>query len=393
MPNPSFDAQDEATLRKRRSAKWSYYPEDVLPAWIAEMDFPLAEPITRALHEAVDVGDTGYASALDLGPVVAGWMKAMWGASVSAGDVHLAPDVVTAITEVLRVVTDVGDPVLIEPPVYPPFAGTVLALGRRVMTAPVLRTAHGFEPNLDAIERAYASGARAHLLCSPHNPTGLVYDSASLERIAWLADRHGVLVLADEIHAPLTYPDAVHTPFLAVSDAARRRSITLSSASKTWNIAGLKAAWLIATGDGPRAVLAKLGHEIAYRAGHLGVIATRAALLEGEAWRREALATLDRNRVLLGALLRDALPSVEYVPPRAGYLAWLDCRKLGLGDDPAHAFLTTGKVALSSGPTFGVEGQGFARLNVGTCRGLLEEAVRRMARGAGAGGSQPGALA
>ncbi len=382
MANRSFDALDEAALRKRRSAKWSYYPDDVLPAWIAEMDFPLAEPITRALHEAVDVGDTGYAATLDIGPIVAGWMKARWSASVSAGDVHLAPDVVTAITEVLRIATEVGDPVLIEPPVYPPFAGTILALGRRVVAAPVLRTALGFEPNLDAIEGAYAKGARAHLLCSPHNPTGLVYDGAALERIAWLADRYGVLVLADEIHAPLTYPGAVHTPFLAVSDAARRRSITLSSASKTWNIAGLKAAWLIGADDGPRAVLAKLGHEIAYRAGHLGVIATRAALLEGEAWRQDILATLDRNRVLLGALLRDALPGIEYVPPRAGYLAWLDCRRLGLGRDPAHAFLTEGKVALSSGPTFGDEGHGFARLNIGTSRGLLEEAVRRMARGA-----------
>ena len=380
MPNPAFDALDEAALRKRRSAKWTYYPDDVLPAWIAEMDFPLAHPIARVLHDAVDAGDTGYASALDLGEVVATWMEETWAVKISSDDVHLAPDVVTAIAEVLRVATNPGDPVLIEPPVYPPFAGTILALDRRVVTAPVLRAARGFEPNLDAIEHAYARGARAHLLCSPHNPTGFVYAAKALERIAELADRYGVLVLTDEIHAPLTAPDAVHTPFLAVSDEARRRSITLSSASKTWNIAGLKAAWLIGVGDGPRALLAKLGHEIAYRAGHLGVLATRAALREGQAWRADAIATLDRNRALLGELLREALPGIEYLPPRAGYLAWLDCRGLRLGPDPAQAFLARGKVALSSGPTFGIEGGGFARLNIGTSRGLLEEAVRRMAR-------------
>ena len=382
IANSAFDALDEETLRKRRSAKWAYYPQDVLPAWIAEMDFPLAEPIARVLHEAIDAGDAGYASALDLGDTVAAWMKETWAVSVSGEDVHLAPDVVTAMAEVLRVATAPGDRVLIEPPVYPPFAGTIVALGRRVATAPVLCTPHGFAPNLEAIERAYASGVRAHLLCSPHNPTGLVYAAAALERIAGLAERHGVLVLADEIHAPLTYPDEVHTPFLAVSEESRRRSITLSSASKTWNIAGLKAAWLVGVSDGPRAVLAKLGHEIAYRAGHLGVLATRAALREGQGWRSNAIATLDRNRVLLGELLRDALPSIGYVPPRAGYLAWLDCRGLGLGPDPAQAFLAEGKVALSSGPTFGVEGRGFARLNIATSRRLLEEAVRRMARAA-----------
>jgi cystathionine beta-lyase len=382
MPNSAFDALDEETLRKRRSAKWAYYPRDVLPAWIAEMDFPLAEPLARVLHEAIEAGDAGYASAVDLGDTVAAWMKETWAVSVDGEDVHLAPDVVTAITEVLRVATEPGEPVLIEPPVYPPFAGTILALDRRVVTAPVLRTPHGFEPNLDSIEREYANGVRAHLLCSPHNPTGLVYSAAALERIAGLADRYGVLVLADEIHAPLTYPDAAHTPFLAVSEQSRRRSITISSASKTWNIAGLKAAWLIGVGDAPRAVLTKLGHEMAYRAGHLGVLATRAALREGQAWRADAIATLDRNRFLLGELLREALPGIEYVPPRAGYLAWLDCRGLGLGPDPAQTFLAQGKVALSSGPTFGVEGRGFARLNIATSRGLLEEAVRRMARAA-----------
>ncbi len=186
-------------------------------------------------------------------------------------------------------------------------------------------------------------------------------------------------MLSDEIHAPLTLPGAVHRPFPSVSAAASRRSIVLTSASKTWNLAGLKAAVMVATSDESRAVLARLPPETPYHAGHLGVLAGRAAFLEGEPWLASTVAILDRNRALLGDLLREQMPSVGYVPPQAGYLAWLDCSALGLGDDPARAFLKRGKVALSAGPLFGAEGAGFARLNIGTTRALLEEAVRRMA--------------
>jgi cystathionine beta-lyase len=248
-----------------------------------------------------------------------------------------------------------------------------------VVEAPLAKNEGGHAPDLDAIERAYAGGARAHLLCSPHNPSGIVYPEAALARIAELADRYGVLVLADEIHAPLTLPGAIHRPFPAVSAAAARRSIVLTSASKTWNLAGLKAAVMVASSDETRAVLARLPSELPYHAGHLGVLAARAAFRDGEAWLASTIKVLDRNRALLRALLLEHLPLVRYVPPQAGYLAWLDCSALGLGPDPATAFLERGKVALSSGPMFGRQGAGFARLNIATSRALLEEAVRRMA--------------
>ncbi|HXX67645.1 MAG TPA: aminotransferase class I/II-fold pyridoxal phosphate-dependent enzyme, partial [Polyangiaceae bacterium] len=302
------------------------------------------------------------------------------GWQVPSSDVHLVADVVTGISEVLRVVTDVGDGVVIEPPVYPPFAATVRGLGRRVVPAPLSGGAADLRPDLEAIERAYASGARAHLLCSPHNPTGFVYRPAMLARIAELADAHGVFVLADEVHAPLTLPGATHTPFPMASPAARRRSIVLTSASKTWNVAGLKAAVIVACDDAPRAVLAKLPPGTPYHAGHFGVLATRAAFREGGPWLSDVVAILDRNRHSLGDLLQAELPDVGYSAPEAGYLAWLDCRALGLGPDPARVFLQRGRVALSSGPTFGVEGEGFARLNFATPIHLLEEAVRRMKR-------------
>lgn len=380
MTRHPFDDVDEVALRRRQSAKWMLYPADVLPAWVAEMDFPLAEPIRRTLHDAVDADDAGYAFPARIGDDFAAWARATWGWQVAPADVHLVADVVTGIAEILRVATAPGDGVVIEPPVYPPFAATVRALGRRVVPAPFSRAGGVPSPDFGAIERAYAGGVRAHLLCSPHNPTGFVYPAATLARVAELADAHGVLVLADEIHAPLTLPGALHTPMPLVSAAARRRSVVLTSASKAWNIAGLKAAVMVACDELPRAVLAKLPPETPYHAGHLGVLASRAAFREGAQWLSDVVALLDRNRQSLRDLLSAELPRVGYSMPQAGYLAWLDCRALGLGADPARAFLERGRVALSSGPTFGVEGEGFARLNFATPLRLLEEAVQRMKR-------------
>ncbi|MBX3190550.1 MAG: aminotransferase class I/II-fold pyridoxal phosphate-dependent enzyme [Labilithrix sp.] len=375
-----FDDVTEAELRARRSAKWKLYPDDVLPAWVAEMDYPVARPIQEALHEAIERHDLGYADPEGLGGAFAPWAKREWGWEVAPRDVHVVCDVVTGISEILRVATAPGDGVVIEPPVYMPFASTIRALGRVVVEAPLARSEGGvYAPDLDAIERAYARGARAHLLCSPQNPTGFVVPVETLRAIAELADRHDVLVLADEIHAPLTLSGARHAPFPTVSSAAARRSIVLTSASKTFNLAGLKAAMMIACADEPRAVLARLPVETPYHAGHLGVIATRAAFGAAAEWRASVLAILERNRALLAELLAASLPGVRHVAPQASYLAWLDCRALGLGDDPAKVFLDRGRVALSPGPPFGRGGEGHARLNLGTTRALLEEAIRRMA--------------
>jgi cystathionine beta-lyase len=378
QPHP-FDSVSLEELRRRRSAKWRVYGGDVLPAWVAEMDYPLAEPIREALHAAIELGDTGYAYPASLGASFAAWAKQCFDWSLAAEDVHLVVDVVTGIAEVLSAATAPGEGVVIEPPVYPPFARTIERLGRVVVRAPLRRGLSGWAPDLDAVERAYQSGARAHILCSPQNPTGIVYSRAELVALGELAARYRVLVLADEVHAPLTLPGAKHIPFPSVSTAAASRAIVLTSASKTWNLAGLKAALLIACGDEPRAVLSALPDDLPYHAGHFGVVASEAAFRSGEPWRAQALAILDRNRQLLAELIVKHLPGVAYIPPRAGYLAWLDFNALALGPDPARRLLDRGRVALSSGPTFGVEGQGFARLNIGTTQALLEQAITQMA--------------
>jgi cystathionine beta-lyase len=379
-PLHPFDAVTEAALRRRGSAKWRVFPPDVLPAWVAEMDYPLAEPIRRALVETTMADDTGYAFPEGLGEAFAQWVERRWAWRVGPSDVALVVDVVTGIAELLRVATAPGDRVVIEPPVYPPFAASIRATGRVVVDAPLTRTPSGWTPDLSAIARAYEGGARAHLLCSPQNPTGIVYEKEALVEIGRLALRHSVLVISDEIHAPLTLPGAAHHPFPSVSEDAARTSVVLTSASKAWNVAGLKAAVIVACSDETRAVVARLPKDLPYHAGHFGVVAARAAFIAGDEWLANVIAILDRNRALLGEMLADSLPAVRYVPPRAGYLAWLDCTALGLGDDPAQTFLERGRVALSPGPTFGDEGKGFARLNIATTRALLEDAIQRMRR-------------
>jgi cysteine-S-conjugate beta-lyase len=371
-----FDDVSLETLRRRRSSKWVKYPPDVLPAWIAELDMPLAEPIRRALHEAIELGDTGYAEAGALPEAFADFARARLGWTVDPARVQVVPDVMVGVAEILRVATPPEAGVVINPPVYPPFFHTIEEVGRRVVEAPLARTADEWALDFDSLEAAFRAGARVYLLCSPHNPTGRVWSRADLARIAELAARYGVLVLADEIHAPLVLAGAEHTAFLALDGAD---GIVFTSASKAWNLAGLKCAVAVSGSPRTQALLARMPTEVRYRAGNLGVLAAVAAFREGGPWLDALRLHLERNRRLLADLLAERLPEVRYEPPEASYLAWLDCTALGLGDDPAKLFLERGRVALVPGHAFGRQGAGFARLNIGTSRALVTEAVRRMA--------------
>jgi cystathionine beta-lyase len=378
-PTPElFDAISIDELRLRRSEKWRRYPADVLPAWVAELDFPLAPAVRAALLDAVEHDDTGYASAGEL-PAAFAAFAAESGWSVDPAHVHLVPDVMTGVAEVVRALTEPGASVVVNPPVYPPFFTVTREVGRAVVEVPLDETGH---LDLAGLERAFASGARAFLLCNPHNPTGTVFTPAELEAVGALALGHDVIVVSDEVHAPLTFPGATHTPFVSLGGDAAECGVAIVSASKAWNLAGLKCALIVAGSERMEAELAHMPQHIRYHTGHFGVLASIAAYRDGGAWRRDLVAYLDGNRRRLAGLLAEQLPAVRYEPPEAGYLAWLDCRALELGDDPAAIFLGRGRVALSSGPTFGEQGKGFARLNFGTSAALLDEAVRRIAAAA-----------
>ena len=375
----SFDDLSLDALRRRQSVKWRLHPADVLPAFVAEMDFALAQPVRDALLAAVENDDCGYPHPTYLGDAFAGFAAERYGWTVEPERVVLVPDVVTGIAELLAVLTEPDDGVVVNPPVYGPFFMTVVAAGRRILEAPLALGDDGvWRLDLDVLERAFADAA-VYLLCNPHNPTGLVHTREELAAIAELATRHGVIVLSDEIHAPLALDGATHVPYPTVGEEAAAHGLTLASASKAWNIAGLKAAVVVAGSEEGAVLLGKLPPAVQYHAGHLGVLASIAAFVEGGPWLDALLDHLDLNRRRLASLLERELPAVGYAVPEAGFLAWLDCRELGLGDDPAVAFLEHGKVALSPGPWFGTGGEGFARLNIGTSGALLEEAVRRMA--------------
>ncbi|MGI8331388.1 MalY/PatB family protein [Actinomadura scrupuli] len=388
--NP-FEQLSLRALRSRSSLKWRAYPEDVLPLWVAEMDVPLAEPVARAITDAVARGDTGYPVGRDYARALSDFAAERWAwTGLDPARTALVPDVMLGIVEVLRLVTGPGGAVVVNCPVYPPFYSFVEHMDRRVVEAPL---SAGSRIDFAALEHAFQDAARggpaAFLLCSPHNPTGTVHTRDELERVADLAGRFGVRVVADEIHAPLVLPGARFTPYLSLAGASS--GFSLMSASKAWNLPGLKAAVAIA-GAGAAQELARMPEEVGHGPSHLGVLAHTAALRHGGSWLDAALAGLDANRRLLGRLLDEHLPAVSWAPPEATYLAWLDCTALELDDPaagraapgnvtargPAGAFLARAGVALGSGSAFGTGGAGYVRLNFATSTAILTEAVRRM---------------
>jgi cystathionine beta-lyase len=380
-------------LRRRTSMKWRAHPEDVLPLWVAEMDVLLAPPIEAALHEAIARGDTGYPTGTAYAEAIRDFAADRWGwPDLAVERTAIVPDVMMGIVEVLRLLTQAGDVVVVCAPVYPPFYAFVTHAGRHVLEAPL---GADRRMDLDALGDAFATArtACAHpvfLMSNPHNPTGVVHTRAELEAVAALAARHGVRVISDEIHAPLVLDGARFTPYLSVEGSGD--GFALFSASKAWNLAGLKAAVAVA-GPDATADLARLPEEVSHGPSHLGVIAHTAAFRDSRDWLDQLLTGLTGNRAALDRLLASDLPAIGYIRPEGTYLSWLDCTALHLDDGlapeglgvvtdlagPARFFLDHAGVALSSGHVFGTGGAGHVRLNFATHPDILTEAITRMA--------------
>jgi len=366
-------------LRRRTSIKWRQYEADVLPLWVAEMDVALAEPVARALTDAVAASDTGYPYGPSYAEALSAFAADRWGwDGLDPARTALVADVMTGIVEMIRLVSSPGDPVVMNPPVYPPFFGFVQHAERSIVEAPL-----GPDGRLDlaglesAFERAGFGGRRiTYLLCNPQNPTGAVHTCEELTTVADLAARYRVRVVVDEIHAPLVSGDVPFTPYLSLPGTGD--AFSLMSASKAWNLAGVKAAVAVA-GHESAADLERLPEIVSHGPSHFGVIAHTAAFREGGEWLDALRADLDENRLLLTSLLAEYLPQVTWQPSYGTFLAWLDCRELSLGTDPAAAFLERGRVALLSGLDFGTGGAGHVRLNYATTPEILEEAITRMA--------------
>lgn len=383
----SAEAFDRITLDGLRAGgglKWTAFP-DCIGAFVAEMDFGTAPAVTAALRSAVDHAYHGYlpeALLRELGRACAEWHQARYGWTVPAEHVHAVPDVLQALEIVLRHFVPAGTPVLLPTPNYMPFLPLLRMLGNPAVQVPMRLAGARWEFDYEALDAAFAAGARLAILCNPHNPIGRVYARAELQRFAEIAERHGARVFADEIHAPLVYRGHRHVPYASVSEAAAAQAVTAVSASKAWNIPGLKCAQLLLTRPGDQQLWQRIGFLAGHGTATPGVLAHIAAYREGGAWLDQVLHYLEGNRELLGRLLRELLPEVGYVEPEGTYLAWLDCRplqpRLPL---PAHRlFHRDARVALTKGEDCGDAGAGHVRLNFAMPRPLLREAVERMAR-------------
>lgn len=366
-----------AELQMRRSDKWAGYGPGVISATIAEMDFPLADPIVEVLHAAIRRHDLGYTpgAITRLAKAFEGFAARRLNWRIDPGQVSVVTDVMIGLLELARLLAGPGGSVALSTPAYPPF---LVEFPYANLAVNQIALQPDGSTDLEALTAAFATGTRAFILVNPHNPTGRVLPRAELEQIAELAADHQAWVLADEIHAPLTLPGKQHVPFLEVSDAARRRGFALTSASKAFNLAALKTALIITAADGPRAVASRL-LPMTDHTGLLGLLAAEAAFTDGDVWLDAVLDQLDYNRALLSSLLAERLPEVVWAPSHASYLAWLDCRRLGLGDDPAESLLSQAHVALSPGLSYGSPGAGHARLNFGTSSQLLTEMIDRIA--------------
>ncbi len=377
-----FDSLTADQLRARGSMKWTRFP-DAIGAFVAEMDFGVAEPVERALHDAVSAAAFGYlpdATGSALSEAAADWFADHYHWTVDPAMIRPVADVLSALDVVLDRFGDVSAPVVLPTPAYMPFLRIPPRHGRELIEVPMIAGDAGYVLDLEAIERALAPRGGLLILCNPCNPVGRVFRTEELQAVAEVVARTGARVFSDEIHAPLVYPGHRHIPYASVSDATAAHTITATSASKAWNLPGLKCAQLVFSNDDDLHVWTDGGAAMAAAGpSNLGVVASTAAYRDGGSWLAEVIAYLDSNRMALRDALRDRLPAVGYLPPEGTYIAWLDWRRYDLGGSAAAVLLREAGVALTDGALCGAAGRGFTRLVFATPRPILVEAVERMA--------------
>jgi cystathionine beta-lyase len=377
----SLDRITVAELRRRAGLKWTYAGPDVLGAFVAEMDFGTAPAVDAALREVIARQDYGYltpAAAQRMAEASAAWLADRHAWPVDPDQIRPLPDVIKGLEAAITLFSRVGSPVILPTPAYMPFLTVPPLLGREIIQVPMATAGGRPALDLDGLDTAFRAGGHLLVLCNPCNPVGRVYTRAELAGVSEVVERHGGRVFADEIHAPLTYPGHRHVPYASLSEVTAGHALTATSASKGWNLPGLKCAQLILSSDADREVWAEAGRIIEHGASTPGVHANIAAFSAGQEWLSEVLGYLDGNRAFLGNLLAEHVPEVRYQPPEGTYLAWLDCRGLGLGDSPGEFFLEKARVLVNDGPAFGEAGAGHVRLNFATPRPVLAQIVRQL---------------
>ncbi len=374
-------------LLTHHSEKWRGFPADVLPLPVMEMDFPIAQPIKDVLLDMVSHSDLGYIGSVpELTDGFATFCQTRWNWTIDKTQVRVAADVGVGVVEVLRVFTQPGDRILINSPVYHNFYNWINEVRLDKVDIPFVYADSNDDDinpwtiDLDEVEKAYASGIKVHLLCSPHNPLGRIYSHEELTRIAEMAKKYGVLVISDEIHSPLIFKPYEFIPFLGLSDTAREVGVTVTSASKGWNIAGLKSALIVSQNEAINEKLKLMPPAVHFRSSILGAFASAAAFKDGGPWLDSAIEALDHNRRMIKDLLSAKIPSIKYHMPHSSYVAWLDLSALNLGENPAQVLLERGKVAFNPGHLYSPQTPQYVRLNFATSPTILTEAIDRIVK-------------
>ncbi|WP_159500413.1 MalY/PatB family protein [Microbacterium sp. 18062] len=382
MSFESWEALTPADLRRRGGAKWTTYP-DALGTFIAESDFGTAPAVDRAVRERVEHASFGYSTKAErdaVGTSFSGWAADRLRWHVEPAQVGVLPEVLTSLELMLDHFSEPGTPVILPTPAYMPFFTLLRDHRREVIETPLLREGDGWMFDYEAIEGAFAAGARLFMLVNPANPTGTVFTREQLLPLVDIVDRHGGRVWADEIHAPILFDGRTHVPYASLSEAAAAHTVTATSASKGWNIPGLKCSQIVFTNPADRTLWRRAGRWRAHTVGYLGLFATIAAYDEGREWLDELTTHLQGHRALLGELIAEHLPRARHVPPQATYLAWLDLRDYGITGGLQSYLLREAGVAGTDGLLCGRDFDGFYRINFATPATILEELVARLGR-------------
>lgn len=374
---------DELTLeRMRRStgAKWNHYPEHLIPLWVADMDFPVAEPIREAIRRHTLTDDFGYPTAHGLPgfkDAVIRHLRERHGIEYTADEIAPVSGIIPALYASSLALAAPGDEIIVQPPVYPPFFMAVENTQRLITENPMVQTDAGWELDLDGLESVITPATRCLIFCNPQNPTGRVFTHTELERLAEIVLRHNLWVISDELHGDLVL-DGRYIPLASVSPEMAQRTVTLYGPTKAFNIAGLKVGFVLCKNPALLARIRKLMGGLVTPPNVLAQAAATAAFNECGDWLQDTLDYVRGNRDLLVEFVRNRLPGVGLIPPEGTYLAWLDFRTAIARDQLKHVLEEDAKVALNLGDDYRTGGAGFARINLATSRGILTEALERI---------------
>jgi cystathionine beta-lyase len=374
-----YDFDRVIERRGTDSYKWKDYGDDVLPMWVADMDFVSAEPIIQALHQRIDHGVFGYTRpVLELRTVIQERLKKFYQWEIGEEEIIFLPGLVTGLNLFYHAFSNPGDGVLVQPPVYFHFVRDPVIHVRVLDDPPLVQKGDTYEIDFALFEKAIGDRTKVFLFCNPHNPVARVFTTKELEKVAEICVRHGVLICSDEIHCDLLYPGYQHVPIATLGPEVANQTITLMAPSKTYNLAGLHCGFAIIQNSKLRRTWQTFSSGLIPGVNILGHVAALAAFRSGQEWLDQVLHYLKGNRDYLGQYIKEKLPSMRMTKMEATHLAWLDCRETGIPGNPFDFFLKEAKVALNDGMTFGRGGEGFVRLNFACPRKILKEALDRM---------------